>query len=63
MSLRAISSLEWARKKFFMNTKYIMSRKYESNVFESGSRSESNSNKLARIGEKKIFRELNVHHV
>ena len=33
MSLTAISSLESARRKFFMNTKYIMSRKKESNVF------------------------------
>ena len=33
MSLRAISSLESARIKFFMTTAYIMSRKYESNVF------------------------------
>ena len=28
-----------------------------------GGRNESNSNKLARIGEKKIFHELDVHHV
>ena len=27
MSLTAISSLEWARRKFFMNSKYIMSTK------------------------------------
>ena len=33
MSLTHISSLEWARKKFFMNSTYIMSRKWESNVF------------------------------
>ena len=33
MSLRANSSLEWARTKFFMNSTYIMSRKMESNVF------------------------------
>ena len=33
MSLTAISSLESARRKFFMNTNYIMSRKKESNVF------------------------------
>ena len=33
MSLAAISSLESARRKFFMNTTYIMSRKKESNVF------------------------------
>ena len=33
MSLRANSSLERARTKFFMNSTYIMSRKMESNVF------------------------------
>ena len=32
MSLTAISWLETARRKFFMNTTYIMSRKYETNV-------------------------------
>ena len=32
MSLTAISSLESARRKFLMNSTYIMSRKYESNV-------------------------------
>ena len=34
MSLRANSSLESARRKFFMKSTYIMSRKMESNVFE-----------------------------
>ena len=29
----------------------------------SGCRKESNSHQLARIGEKKIFHELDVHHV
>ena len=29
----------------------------------SGGRNESNSHKFARIGEKKIFHELDVHHV
>ena len=33
MSLRANSSLEWARRKYSMNSTYIMSRKMESNVF------------------------------
>ena len=33
MRVTAISSLEWARRKFFMNWTYIMSRKQESNVF------------------------------
>ena len=33
MSLVAINSLESARRKFFMNSTYIKSRKKESNVF------------------------------
>ena len=33
MSLTAMSSLESARRKFFIHPTYIMSRKYESNVF------------------------------
>ena len=33
MSLTAIHSLESTRRKFFMNTTYIISRKMESNVF------------------------------
>ena len=33
MSLTAMSLPESARRKFFMNSTYIMSRKYESNVF------------------------------
>ena len=33
MSLTAIHSLESTRRKFFMNTTYIMCRKEESNVF------------------------------
>ena len=33
MTLTAISSLESVRKKFFMNSTYIISRKWESNVF------------------------------
>ena len=63
MSLTANSSLESARRKFFMNSTYIMSRKWESNVFGSGCRNDSNSHQLARIGEIKIFHQLDVHHV
>ena len=33
MTLTPIRSLEPARKKFFMNSTYIMSKKWESNVF------------------------------
>ena len=29
----------------------------------SGGRNESNSHQVARIGEKKIFAELDIHHV
>ena len=29
----------------------------------SGGRNESNSHQVARIGEKKIFHELDIHHV
>ena len=63
MSLTAISSLGSARRKFFMNSTYIMSTKEETLTFGSGCKNESNSHQLARIGEKKIFHELDVHHV
>ena len=33
MSLKAMSSFESARRIFFMNSTYIMSRKMESNLF------------------------------
>ena len=33
MSLTAVSSLKSARRKNFMNSTYIMSKKHESNVF------------------------------
>ena len=33
MSLTAIRTLESARRKFFMKPTYIMSRKWETNVF------------------------------
>ena len=71
MSVRVMSLLESARRKFFMNSTYIMSRKKDSNVFwfrrptflGSRGRNECKSHELARIGEKKIFHELDVHHV
>ena len=34
MTLTPMSSLEPTKKKFFMNSMYIMSRKWESNVFK-----------------------------
>ena len=36
MTLTPISSLESAKKKFLMNSTYIMSRKWEANVFALG---------------------------
>ena len=63
MSLTVISSLESARRKFFINWTYIMSRNYESTFWGSGGRNESNNHQLARIGQKKIFHQLDVHHV
>ena len=63
MTLTPISSLESARKKFSINSTYIMSRKWESNILGSGGRIGSNTHHFARIGEKKIFYELDVHHV
>ena len=58
MSLTAMCLLESASRKFFMNPTYIMSRKKD--FLGSGC---SNSHELARIGEKKIFHERDVHHV
>ena len=63
MSLTVISSLESARRKFFINWTYIMSRNQESTFLGSGGRNESNNHQLVRIGEKKIFHQLDVHHV
>ena len=62
MSLTAISSLESAREKFFMNSKSCLENRNQT-FLGSGGRNESNSHQLARIGERKIFYELDVHHV
>ena len=63
MSLKAISSLESASRKLFINPTYIMSRKYESRFLVLRGENEFNSHQLTRIGEKKIFHELNAEHV
>ena len=63
MSLTAISSLESVRETFFMNSTYIMSRSRNQTFLGSGGRNESDSHQLVRIGERKIFHELHVHHV
>ena len=46
-----------------MNSTYTMSRSRNQTFFRSRGRNESNRNELARIGKKKIFHELNLHHV
>ena len=63
MSLTTIRSLESARRKFSWTrrTSCLQSRNHL--FFGSGCQNESNSHPLARIGEKKIFHDLDVYHV
>ena len=63
MCLTAISWLESTRRKFFMSSTHIIGRKKNQTFLGSGGRNESNSHQLARIEEKRIFQELEVHHV
>ena len=64
MSLTAKSSIESPRRKFFMNSTYIRSRKLESNVFfAQDAKMSLTVIQLVGIGEKKIFHELDIHHV
>ena len=63
MSITPISSLESARRKFFMISSQNMCKNLESHVFGLRSQNESNRPQLARIGEKKIFHELTAEHV
>ena len=63
MSLTDISSLESERRKFFINsTKTCLESKIQTFLGSAG-QNESNSHQLARIGEKKIFHQLDVHLV
>ena len=63
MSLTAFSSLESARENFSWTprTSCLQSRNHL--FLGSGCQNESNRHQLAWIGEKKIFHELDVHHV
>ena len=63
MSLTTISSLESGEENFSctLRTPYPESR--NQTFLGSGGRKESNSQMFARIGEKKIFHQLDVHHV
>ena len=63
MTLTANSSLESARRKFFMNRRTSCLESRNQTFLGSGARNDSNSHQLAGIGEKKIFHELDVHHV
>ena len=63
MTVTANSSQESARRKFFMNSTYITLESRNQTFLVSGARKEFNSHQLARIGGKKISRELDVHHV
>ena len=63
MSLTAISSPESARRKF-SSTRCTSCLEGRNQTFlGSGCQNESNSQKLARIGEMKIFHEVDLHHV
>ena len=63
MTRTAMSSLEAARRKFFMNSTTSCLERRNQTFLASRGRNESNSHQLAGIGEKKIFHELDVHHV
>ena len=63
MSLTAIRSLESARIKFSWSRRTSCLQSRNQLFLGSGCQNESNSHQIARIGEKKIFHELDVHHV
>ena len=63
MSLTAISSLESARRKLFMNSTRTCVKTWNQTFLGSGGRNESNRYQLARIDEKKIFHEPDPEHV
>ena len=61
MSLTVKSSLESARRNFSSTRRTSCLESRNQTFFGSGGRKESNSQKLARIGEMKIFHQLDVH--
>ena len=63
MTLTANSSQESERRKFFMNRRTSRLESRNQTFLGSGDRNESNRHQLAPIAEKKIFHELDVHHV
>ena len=63
MSLTAIRTLESARRKFSWTRRTSFLQRRNHYFLGSGCQNESNSQYPGRIGEKKIFHELDVHHV
>ena len=63
MSLTAISSLESERRKFSRTRRTSCLESSNQTFLGSGGRNESNSHQFTRVGEKKIFHQLDVHHV
>ena len=63
MSLTAISSLELARRKFLRTRRKSCLQIRNQTFLCSGGRNESKTHPLGRIDKKKIFHELDVHHV
>ena len=63
MSVTAIRSLESARRNFSWTRRTSFLQSTNHLFLGSGCQNESNSHQLARIGEKTIFHDLDVHHV
>ena len=63
MSLTAMYLQESARRNFLITRRPSCLESRIHTFLGSRGKNESNSHGLARIGEKKIFRELDAHHV
>ena len=63
MSLTSMSLLETGKRNFPWTRRRTCVKSWNQTFLFSGSENESNGYQLAGIGEKKIFHELDVHHV
>ena len=63
MNLTTISLFESARGNFSLPLRRSCLESGNQPFSGSGGRNESNSHQLARIGERNIFHQLDVHHV
>ena len=63
MTLTPISSLESARKNFSLTRRTLCLESGNETFLGYGGRNDSNTAQFARIGKKKTFDELDVHHV